>query len=436
MLPGLTVPPSLAVLLQACRSCFSVRSFPLFTLLTVGMITQTGPRTVTGILLGSGLSTAVGHDRAHRFFNAAHWSADQVGLAVARMIVERLLEPGAAPTLAIDDTLFKRRGKKVHGAFWSHDASQPGHVIARGNRWVIAALVADLPFLPRPAALPILLRLWTGKGTPSHVELARTLIGLLARAFPERTIHVVCDAAYHGRAFQDLPARVTVTTRLPRNAVLYAYAPPPTGKRGRPALKGERLDSPTEAVADATWRTATVRRYGRDDRIEITERECLWYGAFHARRGRLIAARETRGGKLMHLMLFTTDLDSSAEEIIARYAGRWSIEVAIETAKGPMGVGQARNRVQDAVHRTVPLGMLVMSIVYLWYAQYGHHPADLDERRTLQPWYTTKTDPAFEDMLAKLRRTIIAARFMPIRASQKHTQQIRAVQLAWAAAAA
>jgi hypothetical protein len=40
-------------------------------------------------------------------------------------------------------------------------------------------------------------------------------------------------------------------------------------------------------------------------------------------------------------MLFTTDLDSSTEAIISRYAGRWSIEVAIETAKGPMSVGQA-----------------------------------------------------------------------------------------------
>ncbi|MGH3421574.1 MAG: IS701 family transposase, partial [Streptosporangiaceae bacterium] len=373
MLPGLTVPPSLAVLLQACRSCFSARSFPLFTLLAVGMIAQSGPCTVTGILLGSGLSTVITHDRAHRFFNAAHWSADQLGLAVARMIVEQLTAPGAALTLAIDDTLFKRRGKKVHGAFWSHDASQLGHVTARGNRWVIAALVVDLPFLPRPVALPVLLRLWAGKGTPSHVELARTLIGLLARAFPEHTIHVACDAAYHGKAFRDLPERVTVTTRLPRNAVLYAYAPAPTGKRGRPALKGERLGTQAQAAAQAPWRTATVRRYGRDDQIEITERECLWYGAFHARRGRLIAARETRGGKLVHLMLFTTDLDSGAEEIIARYAARWSIEVAIETAKGPMGVGQARNRVNAAVERTVPFGMLVMSIVYLWYAQYGHH---------------------------------------------------------------
>jgi hypothetical protein len=78
-----------------------------------------------------------------------------------------------------------------------------------------------------------------------------------------------------------------------------------------------------------------------------------------------------------------------------------------------MGVGQARNRVPAAVQRTVPFGMLMMSLVYCWYTRYGHHPDDVTARRTAAPWYTTKTEPSFEDMLAKLRRTIIAARFLP-----------------------
>jgi hypothetical protein len=47
-----------------------------------------------------------------------------------------------------------------------------------------------------------------------------------------------------------------------------------------------------------------------------------------------------------------------------------------------MGVGQARNRVQAAVERTVPFGMLTMSLVYLWYALHGHHPDDVTDRRT------------------------------------------------------
>jgi DDE superfamily endonuclease len=52
---------------------------------------------------------------------------------------------------------------------------------------------------------------------------------------------LVCDAAYAGKALAGLPAQVTVTTRLRCDAALYQLAPPPTGRRGRPRLKGARL---------------------------------------------------------------------------------------------------------------------------------------------------------------------------------------------------
>lgn len=58
------------------------------------------------------------HCRARRFFAAARWCTQQVGLVLAELIVIRLLAPGAPITVAVDDTLFRRRGKKVHGAGW------------------------------------------------------------------------------------------------------------------------------------------------------------------------------------------------------------------------------------------------------------------------------------------------------------------------------
>jgi hypothetical protein len=436
MLPGLTVPGSLAVLLQGFRSCFRLRPFEVFCLLTVGMITQTGACTITGMLIGTGMQTVISHHRAHRFFSAHAWSADQLGLAMARLIVATLVPADTDLHLAVDDSLFRRRGKQVHGSFWTHDASQPGQVTARGNRWVIVGIVVALPFGSRPTCLPVLFRLWGGKGTTTPVQLARTLVGLLARAFPDRSIHLVADAAYHGKPLQDLPERVTWTTRIQRNGVLYQPAPPPTGKRGRPRTKGDRIGTPAQAATGAAWRQAAVARYGRTDTVRIAEVACLWYGAFGKRTGRLIAVCDTAGNRARELLLFTTDRTADAKQIITRYAARWSIEVAIETAKGPMGVGQARNRVPAAVRRTVPFGMLTMSLVYCWYARYGHHPDDVTDRRAAAPWYTTKTEPSFADMLAKLRRTIIAAQFPPECPAQPSLQQITAVHRAWASAAA
>jgi hypothetical protein len=45
---------------------------------------------------------------------------------------------------------------------------------------------------------------------------------------------------------------------------------------------------------------------------------------------------------------------------------------------------------------------------HLGYALHGDHQADVDERRVSAPWYQTKTNPSFGDVLAELRRTIIA----------------------------
>jgi hypothetical protein len=86
------------------------------------------------------------------------------------------------------------------------------------------------------------------------------------------------------------------------------------------------------------------------------------------------------------------------------------------------------------VRRTVPFGLYCYSITVIWYTLHGHHPGDAAEHRAARPWYTSKTDPAFSDMLAKLRRVIIATRFTPNDQVAPTAAEIRAVQRAWAQA--
>src|SRR6478672_3797964 len=90
---------------------------PLVGLL-VGLIAQTRSRTVCGMLTGAGLERVWHHSRAHRMFTNARWSGDAVGLVLADLIVARLLPADSALTIAVDDTLFKRFGKKVFGVAW------------------------------------------------------------------------------------------------------------------------------------------------------------------------------------------------------------------------------------------------------------------------------------------------------------------------------
>ncbi len=115
---------------------------------------------------------------------------------------------------------------------------------------------------------------------------------------------------------------------------------------------------------------------------------------------------------------------------------RWSCEQSYTDARNVLGAGEARNRTRLAVERTVPFGLLVHTLIVLWYARHGYDRADIDARRADQPWYGDKTEPAFEDMLIKLRRTLIPARFSPATPGQPTSDEIRSVTTAWAAAAA
>ena len=104
MPPGPTAPCSLAGLLAEFRPCFTAPTFHTFVGLVVGLIAQTRRRTVCGMLTGAGLDQVWHHSRAHRLFTNARWSGDALGLALADLIVARLLPADSALTIAVDDT--------------------------------------------------------------------------------------------------------------------------------------------------------------------------------------------------------------------------------------------------------------------------------------------------------------------------------------------
>src|SRR5215467_11020484 len=151
------VPASLMTLLAVFAPLFTAPSFRTFTALACGFLAQPGKRTVCGMLTGAGLSRLWPHDRAHWFFSRARWNAGDLGLAAAVLVVSLLVPAGAPVDAAVDDTLFKRRGKKVWAASWFHDGSAQGPAkTGFGNNWVILGIVVRLPFMSRPVAVPVM----------------------------------------------------------------------------------------------------------------------------------------------------------------------------------------------------------------------------------------------------------------------------------------
>jgi DDE superfamily endonuclease len=244
----MTLPASWRMLLETLRPVFGRSStFGLFALLATGLVARTARRTVVGMLAGAGMAALVSFHSACRFFSHHAWDTDRLGLTVAALIVQRLLPADASITVVVDDTLFRRWGKKVDHAFWTHDGAAQGPAkLGRGNRWVIAGIVVRLPFCSHPVCLPILFRLWAGKGTASPVELAGAMLAVLAKAFPQadprcrrrrlprRTAAGGGYHDHHPAARQRRPVRPGAATHRPaRTARQERAAATPAGRVGR-----------------------------------------------------------------------------------------------------------------------------------------------------------------------------------------------------------
>src|SRR6266581_356277 len=348
MLPAasLPMPSTWGDLLEELAPVFARRStYRLFVALACGMILA-DRSTVVAMAAAGGMAGK--WRRACWFFAGAVWDIDELGLAVARLAVRYLLADGEPLVVACDGTFFRRWGRKVFQARWAYDGSaQGGKKVAFGNTWVVAALVVKLPFCSSPAALPVLFRLWRGKGTASQVELAAQMMKLLAGAFPGRAVHGTGDAAFHGESL--IVEGTTWTTRLPANAVLYGPRPPRTGKRGRPRQKGDRIGTCADAAPHADWRDTVIRAYGKDENVQVACRQALWYGSFRSAPGQLLLIREPGSAKPYDLGLFTLDTQAGPEALAERYSWRWAIDMVFtQLAKGAVRpVGGGREHVSD-----------------------------------------------------------------------------------------
>jgi hypothetical protein len=423
------LPASLARLLSLLRPAFTAPSFDTFCWLVHGFIGRVGEHTITGVWQAARLAGVLHHSRAHGFFACRRWSADELGLKLAGFVVERFVGAQEPIRVAVDDTLFGRSGTKVFAVGWHHDSElKPGKRLRFGNVFVCLGLLVALPATGgRTVCLPLLFRLWrkSSEGEPqvTKVELAHELVALLAARLEGRRIELAADGLYANRSLRELPQNVSATVRMRSNAVLFGLAPGRTGKPGRPRKRGHRLGTPAQLAQDpgARWRSLQLRRRsGELQRVQFISLDCLWYGVLGELAVRVVLVRGRKRAGL-DIAVVCTDPESSPAEILSRYSARWAIEVAFQDAKGQLGVGQAQNRTERAVRRTVPFGFLCQTLTILWYAANGDAPADVARRRRQAPWYRQKRHASFADMLVALRRELIRAEYR----QQRHPRHSR-----------
>ncbi len=118
--------------------------------LFLGAVLCKKARRVTSILRVMGLTHEKNFSKYHRVLSYATWN----GLALSKILLGLLIK--CLPILvAVDETLERRRGKKIKAKGMYRDAvrsSQSNVVTCMGLKWEVMTIIVPLPWSKRPWA--------------------------------------------------------------------------------------------------------------------------------------------------------------------------------------------------------------------------------------------------------------------------------------------
>jgi hypothetical protein len=412
--------------LPAEITTFLAQFAPVFTpsvwyqaqVLVIGALLTPGQRTVTAILSVMGLRQSRHFQNYHRVLNRARWSSRAVSQRLLLVLVQ-VFVPRGPIFLGLDDTVERRRGKKITAKGIYRDPVRSSHshfVKTSGLRWLSVMALVPIPWVGWTWALPFLTVLapserYHQKCRRSHKKLtdwARQVLRQVRRWVPQRELIVVADSSFAVLtllyALRHLAQPITMITRLRLDAALYEPAPERSPKQtGRPRLKGNRLPTLHQVLRDPTtaWTAVTITKWYRELQrvVEVTSATAVWY---HTGMPpvpiRWVVIRDPQN-KFRPQALLSTDLPLSPTQIVTAFIQRWQVEVTFHEVRTHLGVETQRQWADLAIARTTPTLLGLFSVVTLL----AH---SLSAQHTVSPrqaaWYA-KATPTFADALALVR---------------------------------
>jgi len=390
--------------------------------LALGALVGLGRRTVTGMLSATG-QLGADWSAAYRLF--AHERFDPAALlGPARREVLEQLGPQEPLVALMDDTLVRKRGRKIAGTSWRRDPLGPPFCnnFIWGQRFLqISAALPEAPGPARARAIPIDLVHCPSPRKPSKRASAEQCeqyrrerrasrisargaerIGVLRQAMDAdgqhpRALIVSVDGGYtNTTVIKELPERTTLIGRLRKDAKLYGPPAPQTGvRRGRRRIYGQPLPTPEQLRQDPSipWQTVPGFAAGRRFDFEIKNvGPVRWRGA-GARDLRLIiirplAYRPTRRARLLYrnpVYLLCTDPQLQVGRLLQAYLWRWQIEVSFRDQKTLLGTGQAQVRSPASAQRVPVLIAAAYAFLHLALARAGVGPGNVPRARWQRP---------------------------------------------------
>lgn len=398
--------------------------------------------TVTGRLCASG---GQGRDwtAEYRLFSKPRFDFEQPFAVARRELCARLPEPGRL-VAAMDDTIYRKRGSKIHGVAWKRDPLSPKfHVnLIRGQRRLQIAGALPLQSGPGPA-LSIPLDLVHApspqKPKPKDPPEAWALYRQAQRVFSlsrlgaqrmarlrqamdqdpggrERELLMTVDGSFTNQTvLRNLPPRTDLIGRIRGDAKMFFPPPVAPAGPGRKKSYGPRAPTPEQLRQDDSipWQTVPGFAAGKEHRFKVkTLGPLLWPTAGPKLPLLLVVIaplgyRPRKGSKLLYrkpAYLICTRPQLPLEIILQDYVWRWGIEVNHREEKQIFGVGQAQVRTENSVQNDPALATALYAFLLLA----GHQASSSRDTHALWPapkWRKNlpHSRPSTQDLVNRLR---------------------------------
>ena len=201
-----SLPDIIILVIAPFAEMFSKPVWRHVQVLFAGAILCNGPRTIAAILRMVGLGGEKRFEKYHRVLNRAKWSGLQGSKILFGLLIQ-LLPPSFSIIILIDETIERRKGKKIKAKGVYRDAvrsSQSEVVKCFGLKWISMMLVVPLPWSSRPWALPFLTVLAPskkanengGKRHKTTIDWTTQMVLVVSKWLGNRTWILVGDGAY------------------------------------------------------------------------------------------------------------------------------------------------------------------------------------------------------------------------------------------------
>lgn len=314
---------------------------------------------------------------------------NEVFSVVRREAVELLpCTEGATIYAHMDDTLLRKRGKKVAGAKWLRDPLGPHfhNNFVWGQRFIgmsvsvfdqrpgiARAIPVDFHHCPaaeRPGKNASQQE-WSAfkqlqKLTKMSVVGAERIQQLRDRlnqdGYAERPLLISVDGSYTNETvIKKLPKHVTLIGRCRKDSKFYEIPQPTRKGPGRSQYYGKALPTPEQIRQSEQypWQQVQAWAAGNIHTFDVkVVRDIRWRKAGQRNLVLLvvrpIAYRPTRKSRLLYRQpayLIATDPSRDASQLLQAYLWRWEIEVGFKDKKTLIGCGQAQIRQPEQVQQ-------------------------------------------------------------------------------------